>query len=239
MLLVVTSLTGQEIPEKVLIVGNSYTYFWNLPQHVSLMAESEELIIHTYQSTAGGSHWGHHWRGERNLNTIDLIKEGDYDAIVLQNHSMSSFERKDSLMHYGKLFSQLIKSKGASIYLYQTWAREWDPYMQSNITEVYNELGEKINAQVVPVGLAWQKARQLRPDINLYDADGSHPSALGTYLTACVFYGVLTKRSPVGLPGRLLSKDSNGEKLYINIQSNGDVLFCQKVAEEIINEYID
>ena len=34
-------------------------------------------------------------------------------------------------------------------------------------------------------------------------------------------------------------KDQNGEKLYINIQSEEDALFCQKVAESVVNEFID
>jgi hypothetical protein len=34
----------------------------------------------------------------------------------------------------------------------------------------------------------------------LYDKDGSHPTAAGTYLAACVFYGALWERTPEGLP---------------------------------------
>jgi hypothetical protein len=233
------SIAQSEPPGKVLFVGNSYTYFWNLPQNVALMAQAKELDIETTQSTAGGSHWGHHWRGERDLKTMELLHEGNYDAVVLQNHSMSTLERVDSIMYFGQKFAEIIKHKGARIYLYQTWSREWNPYMQETITEVYNQLAEKIHAQVVPVGQAWERAKQLRPDINLYDEDGSHPSSLGTYLTACVFYGVLTGQSPVGLPNRMSTLDAQGQKLFINIQSPQTALFCQKVAEDIINEYID
>ena len=233
-------LNGQStIPEKVLFVGNSYTYFWNLPQNVGLMAAASEIKMKTSQSTAGGSHWGHHWRGERNLTTLDLLNNGDYDAVVIQNHSRSALDMPDSLMFFGKKLADLIKMKGAKIYLYQTWAREWDPYMQAIITEKYLDLAKIINAQVVPVGQAWERARELRPEMVLYDEDGSHPSSLGTYLTACVFYGILTQKSPVGLPHRLSTLDKDGEKLFINIQSQESALFCQKVAEEIINKYVD
>ena len=34
-----------ESPQKVLFVGNSYTYFWNLPQNVALMAESQKINL--------------------------------------------------------------------------------------------------------------------------------------------------------------------------------------------------
>lgn len=225
--------------KRILFVGNSYTYFWNLPHTVDLMAESQDIDIVTQQSTAGGANWSEHWHGKKSLKSREKIKEGNYDIVVLQNHSMSTINRPDSLMHYGKMLNDLIRENGAQTYLYMTWAREWDPYMMEPIQEKYTELAEQINARIVPVGLAWQRARELRPGFPLYFPDGSHQSSLGTYLSACVFYGVITGKSPVGLPGRLISQDQYGEKLYIQIQTNEDALFCQKVAEEIINEFID
>lgn len=230
---------AQQTPEKVLFVGNSYTYFWNLPQHVALMAESKNIKMSTRQSTAGGANLGQHWRGEKELNSVSIIKEGAFDAIILQDHSMRAIQHPDSLLYFGTLMAQLIKEKHARPYVYMTWAREWDPFMQKTITEQYQKLAEKIHAEVVPVGLAWERSRQLRPDLNLYDPDGSHPSTIGTYLSACVFFGILTHQSPVGLDHRLISKDINGEKLYVNIQSKEDALFLQKVAASVINEVRD
>ncbi|MEO0877848.1 MAG: hypothetical protein AAFY48_24865, partial [Bacteroidota bacterium] len=51
---------------------------------------------------------------------------------------------------------------------------------------------------------------------------------------ACVVFGALTGESPVGLPHRIVSTDQDGEKLYLNIQSKEDALFCQKVAQEVL-----
>lgn len=223
-------------PKKVLFVGNSYTYFWNLPQTVQAMAKEKKVDLTTRQSTSGGVHWGHHWRAERNLNTPSIIKEEDFDAIVLQNHSMSTFNRVDSMYHFGQRFSKLGKQKGAQIYLYLTWAREWNPLMQKTITEEYTKLATTLKAKIVPVGPAWALARQLRPNFQLYDDDGSHPSALGTYLSACVFYGVLTGQSPIGLPNRLTAVDKDGEKIYLTIQSKESATFCQEIAAEILKQ---
>ena len=151
---------------------------------------------------------------------------------------MRSFDAPDSLMHYGNLFANLIKENNAKIYLYMTWAREWNPYMQKTITDTYTELAEEIDATVVPVGLAWERARELRPDIDLYAEDGSHPSPLGTYLTACVFYRVLTGMEIDSLPPRLISEDYAGEKLYLNILSENNAQFLQKVAEETVTQFV-
>ena len=229
---------AQEVEgEKILFVGNSYTYFWNLPQTVEAMAKEKSFPLEARQSTSGGTHWGHHWRGERELKTRNKIENGDFTAVVLQNHSMSALNRVDSMFHFGALFAEKIKAKGADVYLYMTWAREWNPYMQAEIKEQYMALGEKLGAKVVPVGPAWERARALRPGFPLYDEDQSHPSPLGTYLTACVFFGTFSGQSPVGLPSRLIATDSHGEKIYLNIQSAENALFCQKVAEEILGEY--
>lgn len=223
--------------KQILFVGNSYTYFWNLPQQLNAMAAARDIPLMAYQSTAGGSNLGQHWRGEKNLRSREIIQEKIFDVIIIQDHSMRSIEAPDSLMYFGKKMTDLIKSRNAAPYLYMTWSRIWDPYMQAPIQEAYEALGEATGAEVVPVGLAWQKARQLRPDLPLYDPDGSHPSPLGTYLTACVFFSTLTGESPVGLPNRLIAIDKEGEKLYLNIQSEEDALFCQKVAEDITRAY--
>lgn len=224
-----------QTPEKILFVGNSYIYFWNLPQQVTALAKSQDVKLITAQSTSGGSNWGQHWRGENGIRSKELINSGGFDAVVLQNHSRRSLDAPDSLMYYGKMFADLISEHDGHTYLYMTWAREWDPYMQETITEAYKKLAEDTGATVVPVGLAWERARELRPDINLYAEDGSHPSPLGSYLTACVFYKVFTGSSIKNLPARLLSKDYTGEKLYLNILSEENAAFLQQVAEEVVN----
>ena len=226
-----------ETEKKVLFIGNSYTYFWNLPQQFNSMVESNNDNYFAIQSTAGGANWSHHWRGARKLETRKILKEQKFDIVVLQNHSLSSIERLDSMMIYGQKFSDLINSKGADVYLYMTWSREWDPFMIKTIAEKYAELGQLINATVVPVGLAWKKARGLRPGFPLYFDDGSHQSALGTYLTACVFYKSITGNSSVGIPNRLIGEDEDGQKVYYNILTKEDALFCQKVADETVIEW--
>ncbi|MEL7248800.1 MAG: DUF4886 domain-containing protein [Bacteroidota bacterium] len=236
--LILGSLSGvfgqDEATPNVLFVGNSYTYFWNLPQTVAVMAAEKDVPLQTRQSTSGGVNLGQHWRGERELNTQALIRSGEFDVVIIQDHSRRAVDHPDSLQYYGNLLAELCRESGATPYVYMTWAREWDPYMQAPITEQYKLLGERIDVEVIPVGLAWQRARTLRPSLSLFDPDGSHPSPTGTYLIACVVFGALTGESPVGLPHRIVSTDKDGEKLYLNIQSKEDALFCQKVAQEML-----
>ena len=219
---------------KVLFVGNSYTYFWNLPQVVEAMAESRNFPLITRQSTAGGANLGHHSRGARNLNTVSMVDSGDWDHVILQDHSLRAIQAPDSLHYYVNWWNQRIQNSGDTTHLYMTWARNFNPLMILTIAEEYESVGNDLSIPVVPIGRIWDSAKRLRPEIDLYDPDGSHPSPLGTYLTACAFFSHLSGQSSVGFPARLVSTDQNGEKLYLTIVPPSDAAFCQDVVEQLL-----
>ena len=221
---------------KVLFVGNSYTYFWNLPQVVEAMATSRNIPLIARQSTQGGVNLGHHFRGARNLKTDSITLSRDWTHVILQDHSLRAVDHKDSLQYYIERLQKKNSTLGIKTILYMTWARNYNPLMILKIGEGYKSVGSEIGIPVVPVGQIWDTALKLRPDLQLYDKDGSHPSPLGTYLTACSFFQYLTQTSPVGLPSRLMSRDKNGEKLYLIIVSPSDAAFCQEVVEQFIKE---
>lgn len=231
-------LPGQSIDTTgVLFLGNSYTYFWNLPQVVQAMAATQDVAMITRQSTIGGSNLGQHYHEKRGLSSRKKITEEDWDFVVLQDHSIRALEVPDSMAYYVGLLSDDIKAQGAQPLLYMTWARSYDPLMTEPIAEQYEFVGIKNNSTVVPIGRIWAKARSLRPDLALYDPDGSHPSPIGTYLTACAFYEVISGKSSIGLPSRLRSADEFGEPLYLLIIPPGDAQFCQRLVHEFLEHY--
>lgn len=81
-----------------------------------------------------------------------------------------------------------------------TWAYQDAPAMTDALAEAYTRMGADNQAQVIPAGLAFRKSIQVRPEVNLYDADKRHPSMAGTYLAAATTYATLFRRSPVGHP---------------------------------------
>ncbi len=217
----------------VLFVGNSYTERENLPQIVSIISDGSETKLITRKSV-GWANLREHWHGAKGLKTIEIIRNGKFDIVVLQESSMGSINERDSLYKYVKLFCDFIKDCGAKPYLYLTWAREKVPQYQKIINEVYMEVATENDATIVPVGKAWALARQLRPDIELYDSDGSHPSKLGTFLTACVFVATILEQMPPNLKNEYYTLDSEMEDVVLMILDPLDVVFCQKIAEEII-----
>ena len=103
--------------------------------------------------------------------------------------------------------------------------------MQPKITEMYEKLARENNSGIVPVGLIWDMVRKARPDMELYH-DDKHPSQLGTYLIALTFYKYFTGNSTLEIPKRIITKDKDGEKLYLSIIEEADANFLKQVVEE-------
>ena len=241
-LILFLSLTGIAQEKKdtinVLFVGNSYTYFENMPQIVSLISDYSKTKLVTKKSVVGGAKLSEHWHGKKGLKTQELIKNGAFDIVVLQEFSMGAIKEPDSLFKYSKLFCDLIKENGAKPYLYLTWAREKVPQYQEVINDVYSEVATQNDAVIVPIGKAWKLAMELRPNIKLYDNDGTHPNQLGAFLTACTFIGTILKKVPENLGTSYSIEDAYGESVVLLDHIDPlDVIFFRKVAEEIIKKH--
>ena len=59
---------------RVLFVGNSYTYYNNLIQMVSLISDSLDTKLICTKSTVGGTNLGEHWNEQKGLKSKTLIQ---------------------------------------------------------------------------------------------------------------------------------------------------------------------
>ena len=182
-----------------LFIGNSYTYFnGGIHNHLTSFAEEAipELELNASAITMGGatlqSHYG-------NMNTMNTIEFGNWDYVILQEQSTRPVDNPEMFYLYAELMNEVITNSGAETMFFMTWAREYDPGMIEGLAEAYNSIGEQLEADVCPVGRAWQLALEQNPQINLYSNDGSHPNVKGTYLTVCLFYSCLFGVTPMGI----------------------------------------
>jgi hypothetical protein len=200
---------------RILFIGNSYTFMNNLPGTFAKLSESGGEIVKTDISAIGGTTLEKH---SRNKTTIDKIKKGKWNYVVLQEHSLGTVIDSFRVQHtYPAInyLDSLIKTKKAKTLLYMTWGRKkggehildtlstkkFKDYfeMQAAVEKAYRQMGKDFGAQVVPAGLAWQNVIRKYYFADLWDEDESHPKLEATYLNACVFYATVFKKSPVGL----------------------------------------
>ena len=227
-------INGQQKELKVLFVGNSYTYGYNLAHIVSIISEETSTNLITRKSVIGGATLKQHWKGQRNLETRKIIAAGDFDVVVLQDFSMSAMTTPDTTLRYIRLFSEYIRLHGAEPCLFNTWAREKVPQFQAEIDAMYELASAENNAVRVPVGKAWELAMDLRPTVDLFTSDGSHPNELGTMLTASVFVRVLSGELPEFLPSLYRIEDGRGETVRLMNHNPEEAEFCRRIANQIL-----
>ena len=215
----------------VLFVGNSFTFFWNLPQLVGAMAESQGIPMRIRQSTVSGATWEQHWKGEKGLQTRSLVREGKWDVVVLQNHSTAAIDDPAAFGEYGKMLTDLVRTSGGQPLLFATWAYASNPLQQPAITTGYAQLAKSLSADIAPVGQIWESARKYRPDLNLF-FDDKHPSPSGSYLCALALFKKLTGKSVLPMASRLSTIGKDGEKLYLAFVDEEDAAFFKQLVEE-------
>lgn len=221
----------EQEPIRVLFVGNSFTYFFNLPQVVAAMAKSQGVEIITRQSTVGGSTLEQHWKEERGTRTRKLLDSLKWDYVILNNHSLITVNGPDEFIDYSTRFVELIRSKGAEPIIMQTWGYKSNPLLIRPIMNGYAQLGKATQADVVPAGELFMEARKWRPDLELFQ-DDKHPSSNGTYLLGLTFFKYFTGLPTSEIPTRLTTIDQDGEKLYLLFMSQEDADFLQQLVDD-------
>jgi hypothetical protein len=197
---------GEAAPIHVLFIGNSYTYYNNLPSLVSQLSGGR---IETRMIARGGATLQHLWDlGEAPA----AIREGKWDYVVLQEHSLLGGMRVDGAEHVNepdffyeniRLYENEIRKTKARTVLYLTWARRASPEQQAFLTSAYVTIAQEIGAIVAPVGVAWQKIRDADPSVILHAPDGTHPSQVGSYVAACVLTNAILGVRKTNYPPRL------------------------------------
>ena len=182
---------------RILFVGNSYTSRNNLPRLIAGLAASTEppTSLHVEAIVAGGASLKRHW----NAGLVQkALQTAAWDYVVLQEQSTLPLKNPTRYHENVRLFDPDIKKHGAKTALYLTWARQQAPESQHGIDDAVEAIAGQVGALVVPVGPAWQEAMTEAPAVRLYVEDGSHPSAAGSYLSACVFHVRFFDRPPSG-----------------------------------------
>ncbi|MEY2901263.1 MAG: hypothetical protein RLY89_369 [Bacteroidota bacterium] len=219
---------------RVLFVGNSYVYYNNLAQMIGLITDSMDTKIICKKSTVGAATLGQHWNNARGLKTKQLIATKNFDIVVIQDNSMWPLEHKDSLLINGGLFCKYIREHGAKPYLYNTWAREKTPETQSRINDAYYDLAKSENAINVPVGSSWDLARKTLPSMKLFSEDGSHPSAVGSFLIALNFIKKITGTLPKNYATVYNYFDKDGETFRIMQLTDSEIKSCVSIVNTVI-----
>ena len=177
---------------RVLFIGNSLTFWNEMPWMTRRLAASLGSKLVTEFNGTSGATLRQHWERGRALRAIT---ERHWDFVVLQPQSSEMSTRPEETMKYARLFDREIDRTGAKTVLFVTWNVDAHD-SQSQLTARYVSLAKDLDAALAPVGVAWDELQ--RQGVDLFDPGGTHPNLRGSYLAACVFYATFFRKTPEG-----------------------------------------
>lgn len=193
-------MEGADRPKKkknVLFIGNSYTFYSDMPSLFARIAESAGYKASVRSITRGGEKLSHHGEpdGETHRRIKELCAEMTFDCAVLQEQSTRPALQPELLFEGGKSVAALLSGRVNELVLYATWARREDSSflaensitaaeMTDRIEASYTELAEILGARTARVGRAFERCQSN----DLHASDASHPSYLGSCLAALVLF---------------------------------------------------
>ena len=193
-------------PQRILFIGNSYTQALRAVIPALLETQGHKTTVEFI--TPGGAQLIKHLNTPK---TTKLIENGDWDVVVFQEQSQTPAcpgRLRKLFMKGASGLHKLTKKNDAKMVFFNTWGylngdkRNYadDTYwqMQKRLNEGYNAAANKFDAQLAPVGSAYNELKKTNPKLwtQLYQADGSHPSRTGAYLAAIVIYSRLFEVDP-------------------------------------------
>ena len=175
---------------RILFLGNSFTYFHDLPDMVA-----ESLKAEVKGNLCGGAYLHQHIAPSEELCAVThrLLTEEKWDYVVLQDQSQGPITHPKEFERAVAVLSEMIRAAGGKPVLYETWAYEEGSdtlastgmtffEMQQKLTAGYRSAADANNALLAPVGQVFAASRKT---VQLYDAgDHYHPSQAGSRLAA-------------------------------------------------------
>ncbi len=214
---------------RILWIGNSFTYYNDLPAIFDALVKAAGKEITTHSLTKGGWYLYRHADPEDEVGAkvASALKE-DWDVVVLQEQSFHPIRDKEDFVRSARAIKE--KCGNADVYLYQSWSYEdGSEKLKStslSFEEMHQALRESVHAAaaalqvgIAPVGDAHFICCKEHPEISLYRSDNYHPSVFLSYMAALIFYktiyGTMSKGDP--LPEGV---DAESAEIIKNIVAN-------------------
>lgn len=219
--------------QKILFIGNSITYFNDMPQVFRDIANQKGDSVDLTMYAPGGTGFQNH---SIDNNVFNLFRNNVWDVIVLQpgsNESPAYSQPRATTLSQGRILldSALYYSPCARILFYEISYGVWGSSPQDVTT--YNNtmdqirltaeyLSDSTGFSFAPAGECMRHVWNKDPSILLWGGTGDvHPNIMGSYLISCAFYA------------SIFNKPSSGNTIY-NGNTPQNAQYYQHVSDSIV-----
>lgn len=200
---------------KVLFLGNSFTYMYDVPALFAGLASSAGISVFVDENTQAGmavaneSITGHAFDA---VSQAKIVSQ-DWDYVVVQDNQGNYVNTVGSIPSACgnanvTLYNQIKANNPCTRIVYLAeWGPEGGVYTGDNTINCINRihgnmlyLNDNIGNEIVsPIGKSWITSFSSLPSVDLYYSDNVHPSLEGCYLTAATVFTTIFKYNPTSL----------------------------------------
>lgn len=204
----VSIINAQNPEEKVLFVGNSITYFNDMPILFQDIANNKGKNVATQMYAPGGTGFVNHVDDN---NVYSLFRDNIWDAVVLQPGSGESagvsWPVNTTIQRGQKLMDSIRKySPCAKIILYQIpygvpSETTYNTYfrVQTQIKDSITKMADNLRVPFVPTGECFRMHYAAQQDLLLHNSyNDIHPNLNGSYLVASAMFAAIFQETVTG-----------------------------------------
>ena len=184
---------------KVLFIGNSHTYFNDMPYIFAYLSAVRGVPVQPTMLTRGGECLKNHASSEQ---VLFILRYGEYDLCVLQEVE-SEFPGEEVYRASVETLLSYAKAAHLPVGLYENFAPEGRKQRQDYLCQTVEGVGQALGLPVAKAGRAFALCQERYPQIDLYFTDRRHASPAGSYLVALTLLRFLLGLDVRGLPGRI------------------------------------
>jgi hypothetical protein len=202
------TILSQNPQQNILFVGNSITYFNDMPLLFRDIANNKGKNVVTQMYAPGGTGFVNH---VADANVYNLFKNTVWDAVVLQPGSGESAGMSSSVntsIQRGQVLIDSIRkySPCAKILLYQIpygipSATTYNTYftLQTRIKDSITKMADNLHIPMVPAGESARMHYAAQQDLLLHGSyNDIHPNLNGSYLVASTLFAAIFQEPVTG-----------------------------------------
>lgn len=172
----------------VLFIGNSLTYYNDLPKLVKKIAKQKGINISVKTVALPDYAIVDHWNDGK---VQKLIASKKYDFVIIQQGPSSQAEGRKMLIDDGEKYSKLCKANNAKLCYFMVWPSLSNFHTFNGVITNHKDAAASNDAILIPVGELWKEYMDSTNNFEYYGPDGFHPSLKGSQIAAKIIVDYL------------------------------------------------
>ena len=174
---------------KVLFLGNSHTYYNDMPQIFAEMCRERGREVQVVMQAHPGVTYGWHLKQHTELR-FALI-HGGFDYIVMQQAAHAPWPPTEETRADAKTIITMARENGVRPIQAVPWAEKDCPEHQAEMYAIYHAVQKDNDVPLTVTGRVFEEVFHNYPEIPMYWNDGQHASPYGSYTAALATYAAI------------------------------------------------